>query len=181
VGTLKDLNNKHYGVSTWAMEAMLANSDTTGCTEDWSTEFASPFLNCPKQGPWENSSFHNHLPNGWSQTWYDNARSTKIKVAMAKALGLGGVGVFTGEGAGDGKSADGLWAALGSFAEAKTGHGSDSSSKATAKTDDDTVIQIGSSTQLFADDLIIASMTSVTRTMHSPSMSDVAIQADQPW
>ena len=55
------------------------------------------------------------MPNGWSQTWYDNAKSTTIKVAMAKALGLGGVGVFTGEGAGDGNSAGELWAALGSY------------------------------------------------------------------
>ena len=47
---------------------------------------------------------------------------------------------------------------------------------------DEPVLQIGGSTQLFTDDAIVASMTStVTRTMHSPAMSGVAIQADQPW
>lgn len=172
------------------MEEMLADSKATGCTEGWSEEFESPFLNCPsgQQGPWENSSVHNHLPTGsdptWrSQTWFDNVKSTLIKVAMAKTARLGGVGVFTGEGAGYGKSADALWAALGSIAyDDDTDQGSDSNSSKAAKTDDNTVVKIGSSTQLFADDLIIASMTSsLKRTMHSPSMSDVVIKADRPW
>lgn len=118
------------------MEAMLVNSNTTGCTEEWSEEFESPFLNCPKQGPWENSSVHHHLPNGWSQTWYDNAKSTKIKVAMAKALGLGGVGVFTGEGAGDGSSASELWAALGSVNGNKSNSDNNKANLVAAKTED---------------------------------------------
>jgi hypothetical protein len=49
---------------------------------------------------------------------------------------------------------------------------------------DDAVLRIGNSTQLFADDFIVSSMTStMTRSMHSPVMtlSDAAIQADQPW
>jgi hypothetical protein len=186
MGTLAHQNEQHLGVSTWAVEAMLADSKATGCTEGWSTEFGSPYLDCPKQGPWENSSAHNYLLNGsdptWrSQTWYENAKSTKIKVAMAKTARLGGVGVFTGEGASYGKGADALWAALGSIAD-HTDQGNGISSSKAAKTDDDTVVQIGSSTQLFADDLIVASMTSsLTRTMHSPSMTDAVIQADQPW
>ena len=85
------------------------------------------------------------------------------------------------EGQANGKGADARWAALGSVAD-DTGQGSGISSSKAAKTDDDTGVHIGSSTQLFADDLIIASMTSsLTRTMHSPSMCDAGIQADQPW
>jgi hypothetical protein len=143
VGTLANQNKQHLGVSTWAMEAMLADSKATGCTEGWSTEFGSPYLDCPKQGPWENSSAHHYLPNGsdptWrSQTWFDNAKSNKIKVAMAKTARLGGVGAFTGEGAGYGKGADALWAALGSIAD-DTDQDSDIISSKAAKTDDDTL------------------------------------------
>ena len=141
MGTLAHQNEQHLGVSTWAMEAMLADSKATGCTEGWSTEFGSPYLDCPRQGPWENSSAHNHLPKGsdptWrSQTWFDNDKSTKIKVAMARKARLGGVGAFTGEGAGYGKGADALWAALGSIADdTDQGNGG---IRAQLKTDDGT-------------------------------------------
>ena len=132
-GTLANPLVEYLGVSTWAMEAMLAE----GCTKGWSDEFASAFVNCPiATGPWQNASRTpgrtTHVPYGkgncwerpskgcdavpkWSQTWYDDARSTKAKVAVGKALKLGGIGVFTGEGAGVGPSAAEYWAALGSF------------------------------------------------------------------
>jgi hypothetical protein len=51
----------------------------------------------------------------WSQTWYDDVKSTAAKVAVAKAFKLGGVGAFTGEGVGTGPSAVVYWAALGSI------------------------------------------------------------------
>jgi GH18 family chitinase len=131
-GTRVDPLVEYLGVSTWAMEAMLAE----GCTKGWSDEFASAFVNCPiGTGPWQNASStwpgDHRVPYGkgncwerpskgcgaiakWSQTWYDDVRSTKAKAAAAKALKLGGVGVFTGEGAGVGPSAAEYWAALGS-------------------------------------------------------------------
>ena len=42
-------------------------------------------------------------------------------------------------------------------------------------------IDIGDSIQLFADDLLVASSTNLTRTMHSPAVVQVAIAADAPW
>ena len=43
-------------------------------------------------------------------------------------------------------------------------------------------IDIGNSTQLFVDDLLVASSESLTRTMHSPQPSfQTAITADAPW
>lgn len=50
-----------------------------------------------------------------SQTWYDDANSTQLKVKLACELGMGGVGACTGENVGSGVAAAGYWAALGSF------------------------------------------------------------------
>ena len=42
-------------------------------------------------------------------------------------------------------------------------------------------VDIGSSTQLFVDDLLVANSSGLTRTMHSPDCSRVAVTADAPW
>ena len=42
-------------------------------------------------------------------------------------------------------------------------------------------ISIGNSTQLFVDDFLIQSKVNLTRSMHSPDLSRVAIAADAPW
>ena len=42
-------------------------------------------------------------------------------------------------------------------------------------------ISIGNSTQLFVDDFLIQSKVNLTRSMHSPDLSRVAITADAPW
>lgn len=110
------------------MEAMLADSKATGCTREYSDVMESAILNCPiGVGPWDNASnppYSNHLPNGTvpavSQTWFDDVKATKAKVAVAKGLKLGGVGVFTGEGVGAGLSAAAYWAVLGSINALKT-------------------------------------------------------------
>jgi GH18 family chitinase len=114
----KTLEHAHYGLGTWAMEEAIANK-SSGCRKEWSDEFSSPYINCPssyeplpdgkKQFPWVGP------PTTYTtQSWYDDARSTLLKVKAAKKLGLGGVGVFTGEGvAKDG--AGEYWDALASF------------------------------------------------------------------
>jgi hypothetical protein len=66
-----------------------------------SDEFSSPYLDCPAStpGPYPEFGAHGGAPatKARSQTWYDDAKSTKLKVDLACELGLGGVGVFTGE------------------------------------------------------------------------------------
>lgn len=52
-----------------------------------------------------------------SQTWYDDAHSTKLKVGLACMLGLGGVGAFTAENIGGGSDAIDYWEALKTFTE----------------------------------------------------------------
>ena len=106
------------GLGTWAMEEAIANK-SSGCNYSWSEEFSSPYITCP--------SSYEPLPDGsrrfpWAgppavyttQTWYDDARSTLLKVKASKELGLGGVGVFTGEGLAK-EGADEYWDALASF------------------------------------------------------------------
>ena len=52
-----------------------------------------------------------------TQTWYDDANSTRLKAEMAKHLGLGGVGTFTGENVGPASNgwSPAYWKALTAF------------------------------------------------------------------
>jgi hypothetical protein len=90
----------------------LLRNRSSGCTRHWSEQFGSAYLDCPPGV----EPFHPVRPRTEdrtsSQTWFDDANSTRLKVAAAKAAKLGGVGVFTAENAAG--SAE-LWKALLSF------------------------------------------------------------------
>jgi hypothetical protein len=77
--------------------------------------YGSPYLNCPRGAEPYPGTKRDGYAEGWTQTWYDDANSTKLKVAAAKRLGLGGVGVFTAENVGGGEKTLPMWAALKSF------------------------------------------------------------------
>ena len=90
--------------SLWAIEKQL-QLPGSGCVRRWSESWSSPYMDCsPKSGP-------------RVQTWYDDANSTALKVALANRLQLGGVGIFTAEMAGSikGEQARQAWDALTSF------------------------------------------------------------------
>ena len=78
------------------------NESSASCTKRWDSVAASPFLDCGEGA-------------ARTQTWFDDARSTALKVQLAKTLGLGGVGVFTGEAVGTGPAAQEMWGALCGF------------------------------------------------------------------
>jgi spore germination protein YaaH len=75
------------------------NESSSGCVKHWDDVAGSPYLDC-------------RIGQAHSQTWYDDARSTALKVALARRLGLRGVGVFTGEAVGSGHAAQQMWNAL---------------------------------------------------------------------
>ena len=81
---------------------MNLNESSSGCTKHWDAVAGSPYLDC---GTGQERS----------QTWYDDARSTALKVELARRLGLRGVGVFTGEAVGSGSAAQQMWHALTEF------------------------------------------------------------------
>ena len=86
----------YWALSSWHMAARRA---ATGCTTQWSDEWQSPFYECVGSAP-----------GNRTQGWFDDARSTRAKVALARRLGLGGWGVFDADQVGD-DVAD-MWAAL---------------------------------------------------------------------
>jgi hypothetical protein len=103
----------------WAIEQ---NETSLGCTKHWDVVAGSPYIDCGGHG----GGGHGRGGHGdgavahgdgaaHSQTWYDDARSTALKVALARQLGLGGVGVFTGEAVGSGAAAQRMWGALTAF------------------------------------------------------------------
>ena len=72
----------------WAVRASLAGGGN--CTRGWDEAAGSPFMECPAS---------HGTPR--SQTWYDDANSTRLKVELADALGLMGFGLFSAEMAGN--------------------------------------------------------------------------------
>ena len=98
--------------SLWHTRAKLRDAAATGCTRGWDEGAGSPWMDCPATAA---------APR--TQTWYDDANSTRLKVALAGRLGLGGVGAFSAEMAGDPTAAGNqeedavkaVWAALSSF------------------------------------------------------------------
>ena len=131
-----------YGLGVWAIERLLANKTASaGCVQGWSEKHSSPYLDCPASSPGPYFLFHRQPPPGKpmrTQTWYDDSRSTRLKVEMAKALKLGGVGAFTGENVGppgNNGFAESFWSAL-----------------AAIKSGDASVSKIGSSIRSLAED-----------------------------
>lgn len=124
VGTLQHENElSSTAVNWWQVNDMLTGASPsfpkqTLCERHWSEEFASPYVNCPKGiGPFVPPA-HGGTPASaasWSQIWYEDLNSTRIKVKAAKTAMLGGVGVFTGESVGSNRD---MWQALGEIAEA---------------------------------------------------------------
>ena len=119
VGDLQHYSSEHYGTGAWSIERFQDNT-STGCVKHWSNEWSSPYLDCPAStyGPFPGFGAHGGAPTqaAKSQTWYDDANSTKLKVELACELGLGGVGAFTAENIGAGLEAAEYWEALGSIA-----------------------------------------------------------------
>ena len=123
------------------------------------------------------------------QLWFDDARSFGLKCDEAKKLGYHGIGIWVPEMAETAEQAKEMWAAIPWGGEQTTANLA--GRVAGVKTDDDggtqppttllPAIDIGDSIQLFADDLLVASSTNLTRTMHSPAVVQVAIAADAPW
>ena len=117
VGDAAHFDETAYAVGVWAIERMLANS-SSGCIRSWSEQRGSPYLDCPATSPSPYPPFWAHPPPGEplrTQTWYDDANSTKLKVELARKMKFGGVGAFTGENVGPMANgfARGFWEALG--------------------------------------------------------------------
>jgi di-N-acetylchitobiase len=101
--TCIDGNASHPGgpigaFSYWAVAEKVSNASLR-CTLGYDTTWQSPFYDCGAGA-------------ARTQGWYDDPRSTRAKVAMARKLGLGGWGVFTTGDAGVGDAAAQMWTAL---------------------------------------------------------------------
>ena len=102
VGDADHYDYSDYAMGVWAVEELLANT-SSGCLRSWSEERGSPFMDCPASSLGPYPPFRLAPPPGKqlrTQTWYDDANSTRLKAEMAKTLKLGGVGTFTGENVG---------------------------------------------------------------------------------
>ncbi len=102
VGNAEHYDESDYAMGVWAVEELLANQ-SSGCVRSWSEQHSSPYMDCPASSLGPYPPFRISPPAGKplrTQTWYDDANSTRLKAAMAKNLGLGGVGTFTGENVG---------------------------------------------------------------------------------
>ena len=112
VGTLQHENEEaSTAVNWWQMHDLLTGSPhfpkEARCKRHWSEEYSTPYVNCPKGvGPFVPAPT---VTSDWSQIWYEDLNSTKIKVKAAKAAKLGGIGVFTGESVGRNQE---MWDAL---------------------------------------------------------------------
>ena len=102
VGDAENYDHSDYAMGVWAVEELLANT-SSGCVRSWSEERGSPFMDCPASSLGPYPPFRLAPPPGKqlrTQTWYDDANSTRLKTEMAKSFKLGGVGAFTGENVG---------------------------------------------------------------------------------
>lgn len=119
VGTLQRENEQaSTAVNWWQMHDLLNGSSPIfpkqpRCERHWSEEFSTPYVNCPNgAGPFVPASQSGTPPagtSGWSQIWYEDLNSTRLKVKAAKKAKLGGIGVFTGESVGTNQE---MWSAL---------------------------------------------------------------------
>ena len=97
-------------LTMWEVRQKLQDVDRAyNCTRSWNAVAGSPAMDCPATAT---------MPR--SQTWYDDANSTRLKVALADELNLGALGLFSGEMAGDLNFVDGTdvaeaWAAISEF------------------------------------------------------------------
>ena len=102
VGDADHYDENDYSMGVWAVEELLANK-SSGCIRSWSEQHGSPYMDCPASSLGPYPPFRLAPPPGEplrTQTWYDDANSTRLKAEMAKSLRLGGVGAFTGENVG---------------------------------------------------------------------------------
>ena len=119
VGDAEHYDESHYTMGVWAVEEQLANR-SSGCVRSWSAQHSSPYMDCPASSVGPYPPFRITPPEGEplrTQTWYDDANSTRLKAEMAKHLGLGGVGTFTGENVGPASNgwSSAYWNALKAF------------------------------------------------------------------
>ena len=119
VGDAEHYDESDYAMGVWAVEELLAN-ESSGCVRSWSEQHSSPYMDCPATSIGPYPPFRLEPPVGEplrTQTWYDDANSTRLKAEMAKRLGLGGVGTFTGENVGPASNgwSPAYWKALQAF------------------------------------------------------------------
>jgi hypothetical protein len=107
-------------VGRWEVERLLANASSNGCVRGWSEAANSPWIDCPSAAlgrPINSTTGITAAGAARTQTWYDDANSTRLKVKLAMERGLGGVGVFSAEMAGllGTRTAREAWGAVGEF------------------------------------------------------------------
>ena len=107
------LTTDYRDLAYWVAEAQAANGSARWqrngsagggqCSVQWSEEWANPFYECFSDAP-----FYAQRVQGW----FDDARSTRLKVELARSLGLGGWGVFAADQIGSGGGTAAMWSAI---------------------------------------------------------------------
>jgi GH18 family chitinase len=93
----------HGSMTLWEVERLLANASSNGCVRGWSEAARSPWIDCPSAvlgRPMSSTAGFVSGGGAHTQTWYDDANSTRLKVKLAVERGLGGVGIVSAEMAG---------------------------------------------------------------------------------